>query len=168
QDPISGVADSAGSPNNFYLKGVVQSPDLTTSGLNFSIKDSTGSIIVTSSNDVSGYTPKIGDSIELRGILVQNEGLTAVIADSISILNNESPAIVAQLVTDLNESFEANLLKLDHYFLVDKNQWVPKANGFSVDITNGNDTLAMFINDNTDLYDMKAPDEEFNLTGIEI
>ena len=168
QDPRSGIADSAGSMNPFFLKGIVQSPDFTTSGLDFSIKDSTGSIIVISTTHVNGYKPTIGDSIELRGILTQYNGLTEVITDSISFLKNVHPAVLPIQVSSLTENYEARLISLNGYYLADISQWVQNGGNFNVDITNGIDTIIMDIRNNTNLSKMAAPNEKFNITGIEI
>ncbi len=168
QNPVSGIADSAGNSHPFFLKGIVQSPDLTSSGLNFSIRDNTGSIIVFSSAAVSGYVPVVGDSIQLRGLIIQNNGLTEIIPDSISVLKNASPMVLPELVSTLAEQTEAHLVKLRNYRLLDQGQWKPAGNGFTVNITDGKDTLNMYISNTTDLYKMKAPIELFNVTGIEI
>src|SRR6185312_1006508 len=75
QNHGDGVADSSGNKYPFLLKAVVQSQNLTGSGYLFSMKDSTGSIIVFSAGSVSGYKPIIGDSIEVRGLIMQYNGL---------------------------------------------------------------------------------------------
>ncbi len=168
QDPISGIADSAGSTHPFLLKGIVQSPDFTTTGLDFSIKDSTGSIIIISATHVNGYKPVLGDSIELRGILTQYDGLIEVITDSISYLKNSHPTTLPILVSALSENNEARLIKLNGYYLVDTSQWAQNGDNFNVDITNGIDTITMDIRNNTNLSKIKAPVEKFNVTGIEI
>jgi len=168
QDATNGIADSAGSANNFYLKGIVQSPDFSASGLNFSIKDNTGSIMVASSGDISSYVPVIGDSIELRGLLTQVNGLTEVVPDLISVLKNASPAINATIISTLKESTEAQLVKLNGYYLTDASQWKPSGNGFDVSITNSTDTFGMRIGSGTDLFKLKSLPGVFDITGVEI
>jgi len=166
QDPVSGIADSAGSIHPFFLKGIVQSPDFTTSGYEFSIKDSTGSIFVEASTTINNYTPNVGDSVEIRGKLNQVNGLTVVVVDSISQLKGSSPVLVPQIITSLSESTEAKLVKYDKAWLVDPSQWVATGTGFSADITNGIDTIQLYINSSTNAFTMPAPKGRFNVTGI--
>ncbi len=168
QDPLTGIADSTGNKTAFLLKGIVQSPNLTTSGYIFSIYDSTGSVIVFASGSISGYKPTVGDSIELRGLVMQYAGLTTVIPDSISLIKHKAIIATPSIVPGLSETYEARLIKLNNFYLVDKKQWIQKGNGFNVNITNGIDTFAMLISNTTDLYKMKAPVEVFNITGIEM
>jgi len=168
QDPVTGVADSADGTNDFYLKGIVQSPDFSTTGLNFSLKDSTGSIIAVAATGIDGYTPAIGDSIELRGTIIQVNGLTEVKTDSISLLKNASPAIKPFIVSSLSENYEAQLVKLNGYYLTDTSQWKPNGDGFGVNITNGTDTFVMYVSSATNLFDIKELPSPFDVTGIEI
>jgi len=168
QNAISGVADSAGSPYPFFIKGIVQSPDFSSAGLNFSLKDSTGSIMVYSAKDINGYVSKTGDSIELRCVLKQVNGLTELVPDSIILLHSGKAIINPVNVSGLTENYEAQLIKLDNYYLADTSQWVPSKNGFSVKITNKTDTVAMEISPATDLFKMKALIGNFNISGIEI
>ncbi len=168
QNPITGIADSAGSIHPFYLVGVVQSPDYSSYGLNFSIKDSTGSIIVYSGSRVNGYMPETGDSIILRGLLTQYDGLTEVIPDSVALLNKGPNYLNPQTVSELSENLEAKLIKLDGYYLSNPSQWVKNGSNFNVEITNGTDTFTMNVSSNIDLSRMNAPKEIFNVTGVEI
>ncbi len=151
QNPATGISDSAGSRNNFYLKGIVQSPDFNAKGLNFSLKDSTGSIMVVSATDISAYTPSIGDSIEIRGLITQHNGLIEVIPDSLSLLHNAKQLIKPAIVSVLSEKTEASLVKLNGVHLVDQTQWNPSANSFNVEITDGTDTFTMVIDSTIDL-----------------
>jgi len=166
QSPSTGIADSATSKYAFYLKGIVQSPDFVTSGLQFSIKDSTGSIFIVSTSTVNNYTPVVGDSIFVRGLVIQANGLTEVKVDSISRLKNASPLLVPSVVTTLNETTEANLLKFNSAWLVDPTQWAVSGVGFNAQVTNGKDTIILYISNATNLFHITPPKGKFNVIGI--
>jgi hypothetical protein len=166
QDPNNGISDSAGSKYPFYLKGIVQSPNLTKTGYFFSIKDFSGAIFIFSPSTIGNYTPAIGDSILVKGVVVQNNGVTGVNIDSLSILKNASPFLFPGFVYNLNEYTEAHIVKYTNAWLVNPAQWSVKGEGFPVDITNGYDTIQLYISNATDVYNRPAPRGKFNITGI--
>jgi len=168
QDNITGIADSVGSPYNFYIKAVVQSQDLISSGLEFSVKDSTGSIMISNINTISNYVPIIGDSLLIRGLLIQTNGLTEILPDSILKLNTIYQVIKPVPVSSLSEQFESQLIKLNGYYITDTMKWLPAGKGFKVNITNGRDTFSMYISAATDLFNRTAIKGVFNVSGIEI
>jgi len=166
QNALTGVADSITGKNKFLLKGIVQSPDFVSGALSFSIKDTTGSIFIEAATNINGYTPLLGDSIEVRGVITQVNGLTEVLVDSISKLTNASPVLVPKVIANLNENIEANLVKYNNARLVDPTQWTSKGAYFDADITNGIDTITLRIMNTTSLYGKSAPKGKFNITGI--
>ncbi len=163
QDPVTGIADSAGSKYAFYLKGIATSP-----GSYFSMIDSTGAIFVDARNSNNSSGATIGDSVFIRGVLVQRNGVTIVNADSVSLFNISLVPLLPKVVRKLDESLEAELVKVSHIRLVDLSQW-PSGNNFnvypSVLVTDsgGKDTFRIYF---TGGYPSMPPGGLFNVTGI--
>jgi hypothetical protein len=166
QNGITGLADSAAGVNAFYLKGIVQSPDFILSGLDFSVKDSTGAIFINAGSKLNGYSAKTGDSVFVRGLLRQVNGLTVVLADSVSKLNPGSLVLTANAINHLDESTEAYLVKFNNAWLTDPTQWTNSGTSFKVKVTNGKDTISVLISNATDLFGKPALKGRFNITGI--
>jgi DNA/RNA endonuclease YhcR with UshA esterase domain len=166
QNAITGVADSAQSKNKFFVKGIVQSPSYSNTGDNFSLKDSTGSINIFASTRLNGYTPKTGDSIQVRGLLAQFNGLTEVAADSVSKLSGSNPVLTPKTISKMDETTESWLVKFNNAYIINPAQWTGTGSGFNVDITNGKDTMQMRVTNAVDLYTRPAPKGRFNVTGI--
>jgi DNA/RNA endonuclease YhcR with UshA esterase domain len=165
QNAITGVADSATSKHKFFLKGIVQSPAFNT-GEEFSLLDNTGAIIVYSSGKLDGYTSNIGDSVQVRGVLTQFNGLTEVTIDSVAKLTTGTVKPTATVVTQLSESTEAHLVQFRNAYLVDDSKWIPSGSGFDVAVTNGKDTIQLRVASVTDVFKMAALKGRFNVTGI--
>lgn len=167
-DPTTGVADSLNLA--CWLKGVVESPNLSGSSAQFfSMADNTGAITVVALSQVNGYIPTTGDSIKVRGVVVQLNGLTAFGIDSVVKMTGGA-AISPVLVTTLDETTESQLVKFTTYQLVDATKWnVSNAvNGrFMVDASNGTNTITMAITQGTDLFANSAvPTGHFDVIGI--
>jgi len=168
QNAITGIADSNGSKHMFLVKGIVQSPSFIPLGVYFSIKDNTGSIFALSTSILGvGYTPVINDSVLIRGTLTQINGVVAILIDSIAKLPNGSTAnFIPKTITSLDETTEATLVKYNKAWIIDPEQWQAAGTGFNVDITNGTDTIQLFIANATDLFFQAPPKCKFNVTGI--
>ena len=167
----TGVADSIGT--YCYLKGVVQSPNL--SGLTllegFAVQDNTGGISVAAAAKFDGYTPTVGDSVIMRGIVVQSNGLTAFSIDSISKRTGGS-AISPVVVSTLGEATESKLVTMQTYALTTPSQWdtAKAVNGLiTVQATQfgTSNTITMVIAKGTNLYkNSAAPTGHFDVTGV--
>ena len=162
---VLGINDSALKEVSCYLKGVVQSPNFASGGLQFSIADNTGSMIIHAPL-IKNYTAKPGDSVLVRGIIGQMDGLAVFYADSIKKINTGTVP-VAKVVNKLNETTEAQLVKLHHVRLVDSKEWVATGTGFIVNVHNAKDSFQLYISSAVDLFNQKnAPKGDFDVTGI--
>jgi len=165
QNPTTGVADSVTAITPFLVKGIVESPSYDKSDLAFAMKDSTGAVFVNAQLSI-GYTPKAGDSIEIRGLVHQINGMTYIVADSLSTLVAANPVLNPTLVTKLTEPMEASLVRFNNAWLVDPTQWTNAKGDFFVDMTDGKDSVKLYITDGTDLFSKPAPKGKFNVIGI--
>ena len=75
-----------------------------------------------------------------------------MVLDSVVLIssNNALPT-TPTVVTALGENTESELIKFENATIVDPSQW-SGGSGYSVDITNGTDTIVMRIDADTDIY----------------
>src|SRR5206468_3078563 len=101
------------------------------------------------------------------GYIEQVNGLTRIVADSVAAIGKSAAALAPRQVSRLNESLEARLVVFSHARLINPAQWVASGSGFTGDITNGKDTLKLYIANVTDLFNHPAPAGRFiTVTGI--
>ena len=163
-EDTSGIADSAGIIAE--LRGIVTFPDIRGTGLQFYIQDATGGINVFHSSKDFGYTVTLGDSIIVRGTIIQYMGLTEIELDTV-ILASTGNMMPEPVVTDsLYEALESHLVKIMGYTLVDPAQWTNSGSGFNVDVTNGMDTLQVRVDNDVDVFGTPAPTGYFDLVGV--
>jgi len=168
---LIGRADSVNK--KFFIKGVVHSPNLYYGGVYFNVIDNTGAITVYNVASVSGYTPVIGDSVLVRGTVLQLTGLIVIAADSIKRLSQNAtltpPKSIAGPITKPIESY---LLTLKSVRIIDATLWdsanatTKTLNMFEVKITNGKDTFFMDIAKTTDLFKKSSITGLFDVTGV--
>lgn len=117
-------------------------------------------------NDVSGYTtPMAGDSIEVKGIIDQFNGLLQVRAHAITLLESGVATNAPIVVTALNESTENQYVTLENVTLVTPIATFPTTNT-NLDVTDGTTTFQIRILTSTNLGGTPAPQGPFNITGI--
>lgn len=162
---VNGVADSLGS--SFELRGVLYSPDYDgNAGYSFSLVDPTGAINGFNFNDVAGYVATQGDSIHVKGDIVQFNGLTELVIDSVFLISQNNWLAPPTTVSSLGENTEMELIRLNAMQLVDPTQWTNSGSGFNVDIMNATDTFAMRIDADIDIFGTAAPMGYFHVIGI--
>ncbi len=165
------INDANGNPTfplatPLAIRGVVYSPNLRASGLQFSLVDATGAMTIFKATGNLGYTVTLGDSLAIYGKLSPFNGLNEVAVDSFKILATGIALKAPKVVTKLKEEDESNIVKVLTVRIIDPAQWTKTGSGFNVKITNGNDTLDMRILNSVDLYTMDAPIGDFNVTGV--
>ena len=165
------INDANGNPTfplatPLAIRGVVYSPNLRASGLQFSLVDATGAMTIFKATGNLGYTVTLGDSLAIYGKLSPFNGLNEVAVDSFKILATGIALKAPKVVTQLKEEDESNIVKVLTVRIIDPAQWTKTGSGFNVKITNGNDTLDMRILNSVDLYTMDAPIGDFNVTGV--
>ena len=154
-EDANGVADSLNVL--CFTSGTVIGVDLDGDpGLSFFISDlSSGSqqgINVFNFNDVSNYIVNEGDSILVRGPIIQFNGLTEINADSISILKTNATIPMPRIVTDLVESNEGEWLSLDSLTIISVNPTGNSGTNYDATTTSG-DTITMRVDNDTDIDD---------------
>ncbi len=180
----TGVSDSIGA--YCRLDGIVQSPNfLAPKQLYFSIFDSTGAMAVRNTNSVFGYTPTPGDSVHVRGTLMQDTNrksssafsftaLTWLNLDSIWLTPGSYPVRKPIVIGDtLREKYESQLVTIQNVFYT-KGWDGDSVNGTSYGRiptfkrNGGNVKVQMRIFFGMDLYKDPAPStkNKVDITGI--
>ena len=165
------VNDSMGNPTfplatPLAIRGVVYTPNLRLTGLQFSLVDATGAMTIFKASGNLGYTVTQGDSLAVYGKLSPYNGLNEVAIDSFKVLATGIALKAPKVVTQLKEEDESNIVKINRVHVIDPAQWTKTGSGFNVKVTNGTDTLDMRILNSVDLYTLDAPIGDFNLTGV--
>lgn len=166
RDPVlvynkADIADIVGLDADFYpakfdtlyeVTGVVYGidlqggDDLTNDRLAFTIIDATDGVGVFSGSSL-GYTVNEGDEVTVKGPLGFFNGLTQIIADSITLVSTGNAIKDPTEVTTLDETTESDLVMFTKVWFVDNTitTW-PSGNS---DLTNGTDTFAVRIDSDT-------------------
>ncbi len=165
--------DANGTPDSVdvvcRLTGVVHGINYRASnnGLQFVIKDSTGTIWTFNNNQNFGYTVTEGDRVGILGQILSFNGLTQIRIDTMVKLGGNQSLMGALPVTSFVEANEADLVKIEMVKLVNPTQWTGTGSGFNVRVTNNVDTFVVRIDNDANLYSMPAPSCEWmNITGL--
>ncbi|MFN8288186.1 MAG: T9SS type A sorting domain-containing protein [Chitinophagales bacterium] len=160
-----------GQPDSLGVKvqvsGTVYGINYRSTGLEFFIHDATDGIAVFSSQSNFGYVVTEGDSVTVVGEVSFFNGLTEVgLLDTVYKVGvGAVPA--PTVVQDLDETTEAEIVRLNNVHLVTPSQWSNTgASGFTVDITDGQNTWAVKIDEQCALFTAPAPPANFNIIGI--
>ena len=164
------------------LQGIVHSPNFATNpAVQFCIIDAgnkTDGIIVNNATFNYGYTPKEGDIVVVQGKIGQAQGVTLINPDSIYIKGTDAKLFDPTVVTVLDESTEAALVKLKGLTLVTPAQWGTTgggggggggaAVGYTLDVTDGVNKYVIFVDkDIEDLFFSVGPKtKKFDCVGI--
>ncbi len=160
-----GVAESL--DEEFQLQGVVYGVNLRPGGLQFTLIDANNDgINVFNFDSDYGYTVTEGDEIIVQGTIDQYNGLIEIIPDTVWMVSADNALFDPTVVTELNETTESQLIKIENLTLVDPAEWTNSGSGFNVNVTDGTNTYTMRIDNDVDVYGTSAPTQAFNLTGI--
>ncbi|MCP4440996.1 MAG: T9SS type A sorting domain-containing protein [Aureispira sp.] len=170
----TGVADSLNA--TCELRGIVHCVDFDNDaggGYQVRMVETTtkNGITVYSPIDLGSYTaPASGDSIHVKGKIVQFNGLLEIEADSASLISTGNSTVSAVIFTTLGEYTENQYVTLKNMFVVDTSNWnTGVGTGFTVRITNGTtDTFDMRVDDAISLFNRAAPapTDTFSVTGF--
>jgi Secretion system C-terminal sorting domain/Calx-beta domain/Lamin Tail Domain len=160
----NGLADSL----NVYctLAGIVHGINFNAAGTHFTIIEGAAGIKVFDADNNYGYTVAEGDSVRVKGQVIQFEGMTEFFPDSIHYVNSNHPLEVPTVITSLGEANESHMVRMNCVTLTNPSQWTNATSGFDVDITNGQDTVVMHIDLDTDIYGTQPPTGHFSVVGI--
>jgi predicted extracellular nuclease len=163
--------DTANRPDSLGVKarvsGTVIGIDYRATGVEFFIHDATDGILVFSPAGTFNYTVAEGDSVVVSGEVGFFNGTTELqfLDTIIKVGTGTVPAPL--VVQDLGENTEAELVRLNNVTLVNASQWTGTgASGFNVDITDGQNTWVLRIDEMCALYSAAAPGGTFDVIGI--
>jgi len=162
--------DALGFPDSINrtcaVQGIVHGVDLQgNNSIQFTLIDQTGGMGVFSTDNFN-YTVNEGDELLLKGVMVQFSGLTQMNPDSLKIINTGGSPFAPQVVTDLTESTESEVIRINNVRLVDPTRWRGDGTSFNIDVTDGTKAYNVRIDDDTELANETAPMGDFNLSGI--
>lgn len=162
---VDGLAQSIGV--NAELTGIVYGINLLPDGLLFTLIDETGGIAVSSEMPIDDYLVAEGDQVQVVGFIAQNNGLTVVVPQTITLLNSGNLLQDAATVSALDETTESEFIRLECMELTDASLWnVGGVAGFAVEVNNGMNSYSLFIDADSDVFGSDAPEGVFHLTGI--
>jgi hypothetical protein len=149
------------------LQGIVYGVDLqgANENIQFYFIDGTGGISLFANTEF-GYTVQEGDEVIVQGTITQFNCLSQISPDTLWFVSSGNDLVDPTVVTTLDESTEGELVMLENLTLVNPSQWDPAGSGFNVDVTNGNDTYQIRIDNDVDLFAMSAPTTPFNAVGL--
>ena len=140
----------------------------TTGNLGFTIHDgSVGFGVFGAGTKNLGYTVNEGDVIRVIGVIGHFNGLAQINADSIVVISTNGALPSPVVITDMNESTESQLIRMNNVYVINAAQWTNAGSGFSVNVTNGPDTIQLRIDaDVSDVYNAPCPVGTFDVVGI--
>lgn len=149
------------------LEGLAIGPNFRAGGQTFSLVDAVDGIGINvfSNMDPLGYEVTDGDRLRITGTLGQFNGLEQITPSSIEILGQGEALPAARAVTQLDETTQSYLVKLEDVSLVDPAQW-ETTGSFNVDVSNANGNWALRIDSDTDIAGQAAPTGTFTVTGL--
>ncbi|NDH78271.1 MAG: T9SS C-terminal target domain-containing protein, partial [Flavobacteriia bacterium] len=169
---VDGI-DADGVPDslNVYCKveGIVMGVDMqgSATAVSFTVHDGTDGLGTYSSvATAASYNVTEGDEVRIIGSIGHFNGLLQMYLDSVVVLSTGNTLQSPTLVTSLDESTESELIKFENATMVDPTQWGSGSSGYTIDITNGTDTIVMRIDADVDLYGTTAPTGAFDVVGI--
>jgi hypothetical protein len=155
---------------NCLLKGVVQSTNIDPQDILFSLADKTGAICIHYLNSNSDYIPEVGDSIQVRGTIMQKDGFTYFEARNIIFINKGNRTYRPGIISYLMESDESLPRKIENVKLIDTSLWRNNfaPGGFAVKVIDSiySDTFNLWISNVTGISAINTPLGYFNITGI--
>jgi|SaaInl25SG_5_DNA_1037380.scaffolds.fasta_scaffold00022_13 predicted extracellular nuclease len=169
---VDGI-DADGVPDslNVYCKveGIVMGVDMqgSATAVSFTVHDGTDGLGTYSSvPTAAAYNVTEGDEVRIIGSIGHFNGLLQMYLDSVVVLSTGNTLQSPTVITSLGESTESELIKFENATMVDPTQWGSGSSGYTIDITNGTDTIVMRIDADVDLYGTTAPTGAFDVVGI--
>lgn len=155
---------------DMVLKGIITSPDFRANqnGVEFTFADNTGGIWAYTSDSLTGFgfTPTVGDSVVVYGNIGTSSGANRIYIDSVASLGAATPFTPVIVTTALDESHEAELIKIENLTL--NGTWQSSGGSYNVSATSGGITYDIRVDaDRAELYSVPLTSSNvFNLTGV--
>ena len=155
---INKVNSTTGLPDsinvNCEIRGVVYSNDFNGgAAIEFVIVDAAQNegIFVYANSQISGYTPAMGDSIHIKGMVSQYNGVTQFTPSNIEVKQSGISLINPTVVTELGHATEGKFIKVENLTVTSTEN--ATASGFNVmaEDANGN-TINIRIDADTDAF----------------
>ncbi|MBM3433256.1 MAG: T9SS type A sorting domain-containing protein [Bacteroidetes bacterium] len=140
----------------------------TTGNLAFTIHDgSVGFGVFGAGTKNLGYTVNEGDVVRIIGVIGHFNGLAQINADSIVVVSTNATLPTPVVITELGEVTESQLIRMNDVYVINPAQWTNAGSGFSVNVTDGTDTIQLRIDaDVSDVYNSVCPVGTFDVVGI--
>ncbi|MFK7968717.1 MAG: lamin tail domain-containing protein [Bacteroidia bacterium] len=148
------------------LRGVVYGVNLRPGGQQFTMVDATGGIGTFNFSNDFMYTLTEGDSVHAVGSIDQFRGLTQIALDTVYLVSQGNAINMPLVVNALGEDTESELVRINGLTLVDPTEWPMAGNSANVRAYVGTDTFTIRIDSDTDVDEMMAPVNSFDLIGI--
>ena len=177
QPPVLNIAEAKADANDDFIpdrlgrevaiRGTVISPNFS-SNCQYFISDGSGGIQVFSSD--FNIQLSVGDSVFVSGQLTQFKGLSELAVDTVARFQNLGTHSVDTLqatLTDIGESLEGRLIVVDNLTIVNPNDWPAEGqNGTKVTVSDGQNSIKLYIDKDTDLDGWTPPAGKFRLVAI--
>ena len=145
--------------------GVISTPNYQSTRTDHHLQDATAGI------DFFYYPANlnlnIGDEIEVVGTIDQYNGLTEIIPltpeDVVVLSSGNSVTPVKIKPADLGEDVEGSLVRMDSVWLVDPSAWPVSGSQKAVNVTDGADTISMYVDQDTELDGWTPPQGKMHL-----
>lgn len=140
----------------------------STGNVAFTIHDgSVGFGVFGAGNKNLGYTVNEGDVVRIIGTIGHFNGLAQINADSIVVVSTNAALPTPVVITALDETTESQLIRMNDVTVVNPTQWTNAGSGFTVDVTDGVNTIQLRIDaDVADVYNAPCPVGTFDVVGI--
>ena len=148
------------------LRGVVHGWNDYPQGLRFTLIDPTSGINVFSAINNFGYEVVEGDSVRVRGVVGQFNGLATLYADTLIYEGSGFDTQEPVLVQEMGEETESQVVRLKCVKLLDPAQWTNDFPFFDVMVDYGAGQVQIRIDANTNLFGTEPPMGTFGVAGI--
>ncbi len=149
------------------IRGTVVSPNFS-SKFQYFVNDSSGGVQLYAYGFSMDLT--VGDSVFVIGKVAQYKGVTEIKVDSaamVQVLGKAAVDTVELTLAQVGEPYEGQLAVFRNVWLVNPADWPAEGqNGFKVMVTDGQDTVKLAIDKDTDLDGWTPPDGKFNLIAL--
>jgi hypothetical protein len=120
-DDVNGMTDSLSV--FCELRGIVHGINFNSDGTHFHLIGDNAGIKVFDADENLGYTVTEGDSVAVRGQVVDFLGMTEFYPDTLIYLNGGHPLETPQVIVAMGEEFESRMVQIECVALVDPSQW---------------------------------------------
>ena len=149
----------------FELQGIVTSINYSNTGTQYFMQDTSAGIYLFSG--LTQWNFQIGDEILVKGKLTQYKGLAEIEPENIWLQSSDNTIEPLKIkLAQIGESIESELVRLDSIWLVDPEQWPAEGQNGTVYVTDGTDTVKLFIDRDSELDGWLPPPALMNMVAL--